>query len=94
MKNDKIDEDKLNKYIVLTDKALKEAIKHINKAKIKEAEKIIEMASCYLSDAKYFKVKEDFVNAFACINYAHGWLDCGARLGIFNVKDRRMFTIK
>jgi len=28
------------------------------------------------------------------LNYAHGWLDAGARLGIFDVKgDSRLFTV-
>jgi UDP-glucose 6-dehydrogenase len=36
---------------------------------------------------------EDFVNAFGAIYYAHGWIDCGARLKIFNVTDDKLFTI-
>jgi hypothetical protein len=52
------------------------------------------MVENYLSDARYFKSKNDFVNAFAAINYAHGWIDSGVRLGIFNVKDDKLFTIK
>jgi len=47
-----------------------------------------------LSDAKYFERKKDFVNAFAAINYAHGWLDSGVRLDIFDVNDDKLFTIK
>ena len=42
----------------------------------------------------HFKSKKDFVNAFAAVNYAHGWLDSGVRLGVFNVSDRELFTIK
>ena len=52
------------------------------------------MASRYFSDAKHFMEKDDFVNAFAAINYAHGWLDSGVRLGIFNVKDDKLFTVR
>jgi hypothetical protein len=33
------------------------------------------------------------VNVFAAVNYAHGWLDCGARLKIFDVRDDKLFTI-
>ena len=33
------------------------------------------------------------VNAFAALNYAHGWLDSGARIGLFDVKDSRLFTV-
>jgi len=44
-------------------------------------------------DAKYFEDKGDIVSAFAALNYAHGWLDAGARIGVFIVKDSRLFTV-
>ena len=37
--------------------------------------------------------KENYVLAFAALNYAHGWLDAGARIGLFKVKDNRLFTV-
>jgi hypothetical protein len=92
--NDKITEEKIRKYRDITKKALEIAKKKISKEKAKEAKEIIEMVSNYLSDSEYFERKRDYVNVFAAINYAHGWLDCGARLGIFNIKDNRLFTIK
>ena len=91
---DKITKEKLDKYFKLTSSALKEVKKNIAKSKKKEAKEIILMVSNYLSDAKYFYDKNDFINAFAAINYSHGWLDSGVRLGIFNVKDNKLFTIK
>ncbi len=58
------------------------------------AEDFLRMATSYQSDAKDFHAKGDFVNAFACINYAHGWLDAGARLGVFDVgQDDVLFTL-
>lgn len=96
-KNKKINivcEARLQKYFSITEKALAEAKKHINKERAKEAEEITKMASCYLDDAKYFEKKGHYVNAFACLNYAHGWLDAGSRLGIFDVKDSNLFVIK
>ena len=87
-------EARLKKYLEITEKALKIAEKSIEKGKEKQAKEILEMASCYLSDSKHFKNQGHYVNAFAAINYAHGWLDSGARLGIFNVKDNKLFTIK
>ena len=34
------------------------------------------------------------MNAYGCINYAHGWLDAGARLGLFETGgDNRLFTL-
>ena len=91
---DKITKEKLDKYFKLTSSALKEVKKNIAKSKKKEAKEIILMVSNYLSDAKYFYDKNDFINAFAAINYSHGWLDSGVRLGIFDVKDNRLFTVK
>lgn len=89
-----ITKEKLEKYSNLTAKALEEIKKNIIKNKEKEAGEIIEMASNYLSDAGHFKKKGDFVNAFAALNYAHGWIDSGVRLGIFNMNDDKLFTIK
>ena len=92
--NNTITKEKLKKYLKLTETALKEAKKAVVKGKEQEAKEVLEMVENYLSDAKYFKNKEEMVNSFAAINYAHGWLDSGARLGIFNVKDNKLFTIK
>jgi len=91
---DKITKQKLVKYFNLTATALKKVKKNIIKGKENHANEIIEMVSNYLSDAKYFEKKQDFVNAFAALNYAHGWLDAGVRLSIFNVKDNKLFTVK
>jgi uncharacterized protein len=90
----KITKEKLEKYFIITSKALEIVKKSIIKGKKQEASEIIEMVSNYLSDAKHFESKGDFVNAFAAINYAHGWLDSGVRLNVFNVKDDKLFTIK
>lgn len=89
-----ITKEKLKKYFFITEKALKIIKKKIIKGKEKQAKEIIEMASNYLSDARYFEKNQDFVNAFAAINYAHGWIDSGVRLDIFKVKDNKLFTVK
>jgi len=91
MKN-KITKQKLKKYFETTEKALKKAKKKIENER--EAKEIIDMVENYLSDARYFEKNKDLVNAFAAINYAHGWLDTGSRLGIFNVKDNKLFVTK
>ena len=89
-----ITKEKLEKYFNITEKALKEAKKNIIKGKEEQAKEIIEMVENYLSDAKHFQSKEDFVNAFAALNYAHGWIDSGVRLDVFYVKDDKLFTVK
>jgi hypothetical protein len=90
----KITKEKLEKYFNLTSSALEEVKKNIIPEKKAYAKEIIEMVSNYLSDARHFEKKEDFVNAFAALNYAHGWLDSGVRLDIFDVKNDKLFTVK
>lgn len=41
----------------------------------KNNQKIIELATQYFEDSKYYVEKKDFFTAFGCINYAHGLLD-------------------
>ncbi len=90
---DKITILKIEKYRKLSNEALAMAKESISKEKDKEAKEIIEMVECYLSDSKHFQEKGSLVDAYGTLNYAHGWLDCGARLKIFNVKDSRLFTV-
>ena len=40
-----------------------------------EQNKIVELASQYYEDTKYYLGKKDYFTAFGCINYAHGLLD-------------------
>ena len=91
---DKITKDKLEKYSKLTTTALKEAKSNVIQGRENYAKEIIEMVENYLSDAKHFEKKMDFVNAFAALNYAHGWLDSGVRLDVFDVKNSKLFTVK
>ena len=91
---DKITPQKIQKYKTLTKKALAVAKKSVIKGKEDYAKEIIDMVENYVSDAEHFEKKQDLVNSFAALNYAHGWLDSGVRLDIFNVKDSKLFTIK
>ena len=90
----KITKVKIEKYFKLTSTALEKVKKSVVKGKEKHAKEIIEMVENYLTDAKYFYEKKDFVNAFAALNYSHGWLDSGVRLDVFKVKDDKLFTVK
>ena len=91
-----ITDEKLKKYFDVTGRALAKvkiaAEKQIDwKA---QANDFLDMAQRYYSDAKHFKEKGDIVTAFAALNYAHGWLDAGARLGLFDVGgDNELFTV-
>ena len=89
-----ITSEKLEKYFEITSKALEKAKKKIIKGQENYAKEIIEMVENYLSDAKHFQLKKDFVNSFGALNYAHGWLDAGVRLDVFDVKDDKLFSVK
>jgi len=89
-----ITKEKLAKYFSVTEKAFEIAKKSVIKGKEKQAKEILEMVSNYISDAKHFENKKDFVNSFGALNYAHGWIDSGVRLDIFDVHDDKLFTIK
>lgn len=94
----KITPKKLAKYFSITKRALKKVKIVKKKTKTieweKNAEDFLDMAQRYYQDAKYFKEKGDIVTAFAALNYAHGWLDAGARLGLFDVNhDNILFTV-
>ena len=53
-----------------------ENIKQINEKAITDSQKkILELASQYYQDTKYYAGKKDYFTAFGCINYAHGLLD-------------------
>ena len=85
---------KLEKYFNLTSRALEKVKESIVKGKEVEAKEIIEMVTNYLNDSKHFQEKGEFVLAFGALNYTHGWLDSGVRLGIFFVNDDRLFTVR
>jgi len=90
----KITKEKLEKYFGLTSEALGVVKGKIISGREEDAKEIIDMVSNYLSDAKHFRDKGDFVNAFGALNYAHGWLDSGVRLSIFDVDDDKLFTVR
>jgi len=90
-----ITDEKLDKYFDITGQALNKAKENITKDSSKKgsAADFLDMAQRYYDDAKYFKEKDDYVNAFAALSYAHGWLDAGARIKLFDVHDSKLFTV-
>ena len=87
-----ITRDKLAKYSTITREALEKAIKSKSKFNEQIRNEFLDMIQRYYEDAIYFQAKNDLVNAFAALNYAHGWLDAGARIQVFMVKDSRLFA--
>jgi uncharacterized protein len=91
-----ITSEKLAKYFDVTNRALKKVklVKQVEIDVSKSAKDFLDMATRYFEDAKHFHEKGDDVNAFAALNYAHGWLDAGARIGLFDVDhDSELFTV-
>jgi len=92
-KVDVICDKRLDKYFGITEKALnmvKAAEKDATRAA--EAADFLNMAERYFSDAKHFRDNGNYVLAFAAVNYAHAWLDAGARLKLFKVSDSELFA--
>ncbi len=89
-----ITKEKIEKYFKITGEALEMVRSHeMDIDRIEQANDFLDMASRYYSDAKHFFEKGDWVLAYGALNYAHGWLDAGARSGLFKVNDDRLFTV-
>ena len=86
----------VEKYQTVTKRALdKVAITLPTKTHLETAAKdFFDMAERYYKDGCHFKEQGDLMRAFGSFNYAHGWLDAGARLGLFDVgHDSALFTV-
>lgn len=87
--------EKVDRYRELLDLALKDVEasplsgSHLERVAVD----FLSMARSYYEDGVHFIDKEDLVNALACFSYGHAWLDAGARLGVFNIKEDRLFAI-
>ncbi len=91
--NNIISGEKLERYFKITKEALDAVKNKLDEKRKKEALDFLDMAERYYSDAMHFKKKGEIVTAFAALNYAHGWLDAGARAKLFKVSDSRLFTV-
>ncbi|MGI6471971.1 MAG: DUF357 domain-containing protein [Candidatus Methanomethylophilaceae archaeon] len=93
---DTVTPEKIARYLDITSRAL-EKLKIAAPEKSfgrRLAEDFLNMAESYYNDARHFRDEGDLVTAFAAVNYAHGWLDCGARIGLFDVGgDDVLFTL-
>jgi len=94
--NRTISEERMKKYLDTTSNALSKVViaapgrSHLRRL----AEDFLSMATSYYTDAKSFAREGNYVNAYGAVNYAHGWLDAGARLGLFDVdEDDQLFTL-
>ena len=88
--------ERINKYLDLTAKAVAKVsiIDEEGTENYTKAEDILGMVNAYHSDAKLFLSEGRGDDAFAAVNYAHGWIDCGVRLGYLDGKgDWQLFTL-
>ena len=94
--NDKITDEKIDRYLDITGRALAKlrVVTPERSFSKRLADDFLNMANSYYSDAKHFRQNGDLVTAFAAVNYAHGWIDCGARIGLWDVDgDDQLFTL-
>lgn len=83
----RITEARLEKEFRRMEEALSK-VKILDNSLKEKAKECLEMAKRYHEDAKHFRKKGDYASAFGALNYAFGWLDAGAVLGVFEV-DRK-----
>ena len=93
---DVVTAERLEKYFSVTRRALRKV--HLTTPSSCDFSAVgadfLDMAQRYVSDAEFFSQQGDIVTAFAALNYAHGWLDAGARLGVFDVGgDSDLFVV-
>lgn len=92
---DNVSKQKLERYFGITKEAYDIIKISVIKGKENYAKEIFEMVGNYISDAEHFRDSGEWVLSFAALNYAHGWIDSGVRLDIFDVGNNdRLFTIK
>ena len=89
-----LSQERMDKYFAITGEALKMVKQSpIDPGRKALAEDFLDMAERYYADAKFFYKQGNWVLAYGALNYAHGWLDAGARSGLFKVSDNRLFTV-
>ena len=91
-----ISSERIERYLKITQTALSkfEILFPEDSEKNEMANRILEMVRSYHSDATYFLKEGRGDDAFAAINYAHGWLDAGVRLELLDGKDDwKLFTL-
>ncbi len=87
--------EKVEKYIELEKTALEKITisLSVESQLYSMANDHMEMVVNYYNDAKYFYSKNDYINAFAALNYSYGWIDSAVRIGLFDGKsDYKLFT--
>ena len=92
----KITEEKMAKYLDITTRARKKVniacpVRSFDR---RLAMNFLDTSENFFKTAVDYRRDDDFVRAFAAVNYSHAWLDAGARMGLFDVEeDDVLFTL-
>ena len=92
----KITDEKMAKYLDITTRARKKAriASPVRSFDRKLAIRFMETSKALFKTAVDYRRDDDFVRAFAAVNYSHAWLDGAARIGLFDVEeDDVLFTL-
>jgi len=92
----RIDDQKMAKYLDITTRARKklDLAPPARSFDRRLAFKLLDRSDLYFRTAVDYRKENDYVRAFAAVNYAHAWLDAGARIGLFDVGgDDVLFTL-
>jgi len=91
-----ITDEKMGKYLDITSRARKKLriSPPVRSFERRLAVRFLETSESYFKEAVDYRRDDDFCRAFAAVNYAHAWLDGGARMGLFDVEeDDVLFTL-
>ena len=91
-----ITDEKMAKYLDITTKARKKLkiASPVRSFDRRLAIHFLDTSESYFKEAVDYRKENDYVRAFAAVNYAHAWLDGGARIGLFDVEeDDVLFTL-
>ncbi len=91
-----ISDEKMAKYLDITTRARKKLkiASPVRSFDRRLAIRFLDTSESYFKEAVDYRRDNDYVRAFAAVNYAHAWLDGGARIGLFDVEeDDVLFTL-
>ena len=91
-----ISDEKMAKYLDITTRARKKLkiASPVRSFDRRLAIRFLDNSESYFKEAVDYRRDNDYVRAFAAVNYAHAWLDGGARIGLFDVEeDDVLFTL-
>jgi len=74
--------------IIMFKKNLEKLLSTLSSEPRAELKRIVELATRYYEDARFYLERGDVLTAFGCINYAHGLLDAvRIEMGLWDVED-------